>query len=152
LAVVVIDDDRQAGHADGMFAAFELDGAPMLLLKSNDLIRVSMRMPHNFSGSNFHLCSDRDLVAARHTRCTSAGELHGAKTGQHGEFERADVSWTLYHANHLFMTRLSQSETLEICPTAGVGHREHATDWTVGNTRAVACSVAPGSWLSAAAV
>lgn len=88
-----------------MFSADGLDRAPMLLPELNELTRLSIDLPHNLPLGHFHLCSDRDLVAARHTRSASAGELSGAETSQDSEFERAEISRTLYHANHPFMTR-----------------------------------------------
>lgn len=110
-AVVVINDDRQAGHADGTLSVFGLDRVPKLLPESNELIRFSIDLPHHFSRRHFHLRSNRDLVAARHARRTPAGELPGPKASDHCEFERADVPWTLYHATQPFMTRLSRSDT-----------------------------------------
>jgi hypothetical protein len=116
-----------------MFSADGLDRAPMLLSELNELTRLSIDLPHDFPLGHFHLCSDRDLVAARHAGRTSAGELSGAETSQHCEFERADVSWTLYHANHPFMTRLSESETVEMCPNGLVALRtRHRLESTPG--------------------
>lgn len=110
-AVVVIDDDRQAGQAEGTLSGCGLDRVLMSLPESNELIRFSIALPHDFPRGHFHLRGNRDLVGARHPRRTPAGELPGAKAGQHCEFERADVRWTLYHATHPFMTRLSRSDT-----------------------------------------
>ena len=46
---------------------------------------------------DFDLCRDGELVAARHARRTSPGELCGTETRQDGEFERVDCNRPLYH-------------------------------------------------------
>jgi hypothetical protein len=96
-AVVVIADDLQAGHLEGLAAVpLELDPVPMLLRESN-VTRLSIDLPHNFPCGHLQLCGDGDLVPARHTRRAAARELPRTKTSQHCELERGEFSWTLYH-------------------------------------------------------
>jgi hypothetical protein len=101
-AVVVIADDRQAGHAEGMFAGtFELDRVPMLPRESN-VTRLSMDLPHHFPCGHFQLRGDGDFVRARHTRRAPASELPRTKTSQDCELEGGEFSWTLYHQEPSF--------------------------------------------------
>jgi hypothetical protein len=100
---VVIDDDRQARHVEGMFAGpFELDRVPMLLRESNGFSRLSVDLPHNFPFGHLQLCGDGDFASARHTRRTPASELPSTKTSQNCELERSELSWTLYHREPSF--------------------------------------------------
>jgi hypothetical protein len=109
-AVVVIDDDWQAGHAEGVFAGpFELDRLPMLLRESNVCTRLSVDLPHNFPCGHLHLCGDGDFVTARHTRRAPASELPRTKASQNGELERGELSWTLYHREPSFVIRHRRS-------------------------------------------
>lgn len=101
-AVVVIDDDRQAGHVEGVFAgSFELDRVPMSLRESN-VTRLSIDLPHNFALGHFQLCGHRVFVSARHTRGTPASELPSAKPSQNCELEGGELNWTLYHREPSF--------------------------------------------------
>jgi hypothetical protein len=101
-AVVLIADDRQAGHAEGMFAGpFELDRVPILPRESN-VTRLALHLPHNFPCGHLHLCGDGDFVRARHTRRAAASELPRTKTSQNCELEGGEFSWTLYHREPSF--------------------------------------------------
>jgi hypothetical protein len=99
---VVIADDWQAGHLEGMSAGlFELDRVPMLLRESN-VTRLSIYLAHNFPCGHLQLCGEGDSVRARHTRRAPSSELPRTKTSQHCELERGEFRWTLYHRETSF--------------------------------------------------
>jgi hypothetical protein len=101
-AVVVIVDDWQAGHVEGMFPGpFELDRSPLLRRESN-VTRLSIDLPHNFPFGHLQLCGDGDFVRTIDARRAPASELPCTKTSQHCELERGEFGWTLYHREPSF--------------------------------------------------
>lgn len=76
---------------------------------SNERIGFSANLPCNFPGGYFQLCGDGYFVRARHVRRTPARELPRTQTGQNDELERGELSWTVYHGNHILGDATSRS-------------------------------------------
>ena len=106
---MVIDDDRHAGHTEGVLAA-TFGRVPPSERGPNELIWLSVDLPHNLALGYFQLCGHRDFVSARHTWRTPSGQLAGAKTSQNCKLECVDCVWTLYHANRPLMARHGESD------------------------------------------
>ena len=96
---MVIDDDPQAGHTEGVLAATP-GRVPPLKRGPNELIRLSIDLPHNLALGDFQLCGHCEFGSARHPWRTPPGQLAGAKASQNDKLERVDCVWTMYHANH----------------------------------------------------
>ena len=105
--MVVIDDDRQAGHAVGAATTGSSWGPAPKLRRESNVTRVSLELPYDHASGDFELCREGDLVRAHDARRAPARQLAGAKTRQDCELEPADVGWTLDHR-----TLMADVETL----------------------------------------